>query len=31
MLRADELTAIDAGQIRANRIRYHGTRRESRV
>ena len=28
---AGELAAIDAGQIRANRIQYHGTRRESRV
>jgi SAM-dependent methyltransferase len=26
---AAELAAIDAGQIRANRIQYHGTRRES--
>jgi SAM-dependent methyltransferase len=25
---ADELAAIDAGQIRANRIQYHGRRRE---
>jgi SAM-dependent methyltransferase len=28
---ADELAAIDAGQIRANRIQYHGTRRGSRA
>jgi SAM-dependent methyltransferase len=27
---ADELAAIDAGQIQANRIQYHGSRRESR-
>ena len=28
---AGELAAIDAGQIRANRIQYHGSRRESRA
>ena len=28
---ADELAAIDAGQIQANRIQYHGSRRESRT
>ena len=28
---AGELTAIDAGQIQANRIQYHGRRRESRT
>lgn len=28
---ASELAAIDAGQIRANRIQYHGRRRESRA
>ena len=28
---AGELAAIDAGQIQANRIQYHGTRRESRT
>jgi hypothetical protein len=28
---ADELAAINAGQIQANRIQYHGTRRESRA
>jgi SAM-dependent methyltransferase len=28
---ADELAAIEAGQIRANRIQYHGTRRGSRA
>ncbi len=26
---ADELAAIDAGQIQANRIQYHGRRREA--
>jgi len=26
---AGELAAIDAGQIQANRIQYHGSRRES--
>jgi SAM-dependent methyltransferase len=28
---ASELAAIDTGQIRANRIQYHGSRRESRT
>ena len=28
---ADELAAIDAGQIQANRIQYHGSRRETRT
>ena len=28
---ADELAAIETGQIRANRIQYHGRRRESRA
>jgi len=28
---AGEPAAIDAGQIQANRIKYHGSRRESRT